>query len=289
MKATIFGFGYLGHRVAAAWLRAGYELSAVTRSVQKAAQLNDAGIRPFVADVCDAASLTSLPEVDIVFHAIGFDRNSGRTQEEVTCGGTRNVVNHFAGRCQRFIYVSSTSVYGQADGEWVDETSVCQPTQPGGQLNASAEQIVREHFDGSDASTFNILRLAGIYGPGRLLSRIDSLQSGTPITGRGDSWLNLIHVDDAVTAVTTCATKGTSGTIYNVADDRPIRRSEYFELLAELVGAPTPSFDPNQSSARGSGGLNKRIANRRLREELGWMPNYPSIETGLRSAVNNFD
>lgn len=289
MKAMIFGCGYLGLRVATAWIVAGHEVSAVTRSAAKAKLLSNAGIQPYLADVCAPDSLVNLPDADIVFYAIGFDRNSGRTHEEVTCEGTRSVLKQFRGRCSRFIYVSSTSVYGQSSGEWVDETSVCQPTQSGGQLNLAAEQHVKEHFSAQSTSTFNIMRLAGIYGPGRLLSRVESLRSGSPIMGRSDSWLNLIHVDDAVTAVQAVALNGHRDAIYNVVDDRPIRRGEYFEMLAKLIGAPTPTFDPNQPGVRGSGGLNKRCANQRIRSALGWSPVYSSIDTGLPAAVRAAD
>jgi nucleoside-diphosphate-sugar epimerase len=285
MRALIFGCGYLGRRVADVWVASGYEVFAVTRSPAKADVLRQGRIRPIIADVCEPASLLDLPAVDVVLHAIGFDRNSGKTQEEVTCGGVRNILAAVRQKCARFIQISSTSVYGQSDGEWVDETSACEPSQPGGQLNLAAEQLVLQHFASGNTSVAMILRLAGIYGPGRLLSRIDALRASAPIAGRGDSWLNLIHVDDAVTAILACVSRGDTGAAYNVVDDQPIERREYFEMLARLIGAPAPIFDPDTDRARGSGGRNKRCSNRRLRQCLGWIPKYPSIAVGLPQAV----
>lgn len=256
----------------------------MTRSPANAEILRSAGIAPIIADVCDAQSLRHVPVADIVLHAVGFDRQSGRTQQDVTVDGMRYVLSAVRDRCRCFIQISSTSVYGQSDGEWIDEQSVTEPTQSGGQANLTAETLVHQQFPSGGSVRAHTLRLAGIYGPGRLLSRIESLQSGTPLSGRGDAWLNLIHVDDAVTAVLACADRAT-GSVYNVVDDRPVLREDYFGYLARLVGAPPPTFDDSQPSRRGSGGLNKRCSNRKIRDELAWQPAYASIETGLPASV----
>ena len=287
MRIMIFGCGYLGRRVARAWIDAGHEVLAVTRTQKNAESFRQSGIQPVVADICDPDSLAILPEVDLIFYAVGFDRNSGRSHKEVTCGGLRNVLSSINGRCRRFIYVSSTSVFGQSAGEWVDESSECKPTQPGGQNCIEAERLVWEYFPNSDVTNANVLRLAGIYGPERLLSRIESIRAGLSVAGRGDSWLNLIHVDDAASAVLACEKTGAPFETYVVVDDLPVLRSEYYTNLAELVGGPAPVFNPEEASARGSGGLNKRCSNKTLRERLKWTPAYPTIATGLPASINS--
>lgn len=284
MNFLIFGYGYLGRRVADAWLSRGDSVSAVTRRTANAQILNTAGITPVIADVCDADSLQNLPTADVVLQAVGFDRQSGRTQHEVSVDGMRNVLSAVRDRCRCFIQISSTSVYGQTEGEWVDEQSPTEPTQQGGQANLIAESLVHQQFPAGGGVRAHTLRLAGIYGPGRLLSRIESLQAGTSLIGRGDAWLNLIHVDDAVTAVLACAERGTAA-VYNVVDDRPVLRQDYFGNLARLVSAPPPTFDDSQPGRRGSGGLNKRCSNHKLRDELGWQPKYESIESGLPASI----
>ena len=178
-----------------------------------------------------------------------------------------------------------TYSYGQATGEWVDEDSECDPTQEGGKLNLTAEKILQDFVCASKDTSANILRLAGLYGPGRLLSRIDSLKAGTAISGRGDAWLNLIHVDDAVSAVLACTKPLVPGATFNVVDNQPILRSEYFGLLAQLVQAAQPTFNPDDPGRRGSGGLNKRCSNRKLRDKLAWNPVYPTIATGLPASI----
>jgi nucleoside-diphosphate-sugar epimerase len=287
VRALIFGCGYLGRRVADAWVHAGHEVFGVTRSGQNAERFRQAKILPFIADICDKQSLDHLPAADLVLHSVGFDRSAENSHAEVTYGGMTNILAALSDRCSRFVFTSSTSVYGQSGGEWVHEGSRCEPTQPGGQLCLSAENLVRERFPDSGPTAVNILRLAGIYGPDRLLSRVESLQARVALAGRSDSWLNLIHVDDAAGAVLACAQPSAPRGTYNVVDDRPIERGEYFRCLAELVGAPTPVFDATQPSARGSGGLNKRCSNGKLREDLVWTPAYPSIDTGLPAAIRS--
>ena len=287
MRIIIFGCGYLGRRVAKAWIDAGIEVLAITRTHKNADSLWQSGIRPIVADVCKLDSLANLPASDLVLYAVGYDRNSGQSHEEVTCGGLRNVLSSINGRCSRLIYISSTSVFGQSAGEWVDESSDCIPTQPGGRNCFNAERLVAEYFPNPDATNVNVLRLAGIYGPERLLSRIESIKAGIPVAGRGDSWLNLIHVDDAVSAVLACEKTSSPFETYVVADDRPVLRKEYYSLLAELTGGPAPVFNPEEASRRGSGGLNKRCSNKKLREKLNWAPAFPTIATGLPASIKS--
>jgi nucleoside-diphosphate-sugar epimerase len=274
----ILGCGYLGRRVATAWHAVGANVYAVTRSVVRAEDFRQEGWTPIIADVCDPKSLSQLPVADTVLYAIGYDRGSGHTQHEVAVEGLRNVLAHL--RCRKFVFISSSSVYGQSAGEWVDETSSCRPTQPGGECCLAAEQLVRDAMP-----TANVLRLSGIYGPQRLLSKVETLTAGVPLTGRPDAWLNLIHVDDAVNTVLAVETRSEPAATYLVSDDEPVRRGDYYAHLAALIGAPPPTFDDSQPAKRGSGGLNKRCRNRKLRDVLGVTLRYPTYREGLSAAV----
>lgn len=291
MQKLIIGCGYLGRRVAAAWLDAGHEVTALTRSQTNAAELSRLGITPVLGDVCDSQSLAALPPAQSVLIAVGFDRTAGRSQHEVYVEGLRHVLNQVVGRCERLIYISSSSVYGQSAGEWVNESSPCEPVQSGGQCCLAAEELIRAALPSLDAAnrarlSANVLRLSGIYGPGRLLSRVESLRAGEPLSGRGDAWLNLIHVDDAASAVLACEERGQPGATYLITDDRPIRRDEYYGQLASLIAAPQPTFLDGQPAQRGSGGLNKRCSNEQARAELGLTLRYSSITAGLPHALN---
>ena len=282
----IIGCGYLGSRVAEAWVRLGKSVSALTRSRQNAEQMWSRGITPIVGDVTDADSLSNLPSCDVTLFAVGWDRTSGKSMREVYVDGLHNVLSVLNGRTRRFVYISSTSVYGQQAGELVDESSPCEPVRDNGKTCLDAEAVVWQHFlDNPEvAATANVLRLAGIYGPHRLLSRIDSLAAGKPLSGHPDAWLNLIHVDDAVSAVLACAELGRAGQTYLVSDTRPIRRREYYSRLASMVGAPQPCYSGASTQADG---INKRCVNAKLLSDLKVTLQFPTIESGLSNALAN--
>lgn len=285
MRRLIIGCGYLGRRVAARWVAGGDEVVALTRSMQNAEALRESGITPILGDVTAAETLESLPECDTVMHAVGFDRTASASKREVYVDGLSNVLDRMATRCGRFIHVSSTSVYGQQEGEWVDEDSPCESETESGEICIAAERLVLDRFsDKATSGQGTVLRLSGIYGPDRLLSRIDALKNAQPLPGPEDGWLNLIHVDDAALTVTACADSESPENVYLVSDDRPIHRGDYYRLLAKLVGAPEPVFDL-AAVARHSRGINKRCRNRKLRERLGVKLKYPDIESGLAHAV----
>ncbi len=286
MRRLIFGCGYLGRRVAAAWQTTGDEVFALTRSEDNAQVLAESGIEPILGDVTNPGSLADHPQVDTVLHSVGFDRTAGPTKREVYVDGLRNVLTAIDGRCERLIHISSTSVYGQCDGEEIDEASPAEAEHESGVVCREAEQFVSDFAETKGTST-TILRLSGIYGPGRLLSRVDAIREGLKLPGPADSWLNLIHVDDAAQVVLAAASQdGTSlSPLYLVSDDEPIRRREYYEALARLVDGPAPEFDP-QATARHTRGLGKRCRNEKMNMELGVSLQFPSIETGLPNALS---
>ena len=281
MNRLVIGCGYLGLRVASHWKALGDEVAVLTRSQERAEALSTQGFKPVVGDVMSPASLAQLPDSDTILYAVGFDRSGGHSKRNVYVEGLRNVLTQIRGRCGRLIYVSSTSVYGQSSGESVDETSATDPVEENGRICVDAESALRQSFGPPINNRAIVLRLAGIYGPGRLLARIDQLKQGEPLTGNPAAWLNLIHVDDAVLAVIAADERGTLGETYLVCDDRPLRRIEYYSALAERVGAAPPRFAelaPDSSERRQ---LNKRCMNHRLRGELGVELRYPTIIAGL--------
>jgi nucleoside-diphosphate-sugar epimerase len=123
-----------------------------------------------------------------------------------------------------------------------------------------------------------VLRFAGIYGPGRVIRRA-AIENGGPIATDPDGWLNLIHVEDGAAAVIAAAERGRPGQTYNVADDRPITRREFYTELAALLGAPAPRFVPAVERT------DRRISNRRMRDELVVELQFLDFRIGLRDAL----
>ena len=283
MAKLIFGCGYLGSRVAQRWRERGDEVYVVTRSGERAAALKRAGYQPIVADVMRPASLIGLPVAETVLYAVGFDRTAGVSIRQVFVEGLRNVLASLPAETGRLIYVSSTGVYGQCSGEWIDEHSICQPQREGGQACHDAEQLLIAHPLGQRAIR---LRMAGLYGPGRI-PNAEEIRRGQPVAVPSAGFLNLIHVDDAVAAVL-AAEKAKAPALYLVADGHPVERSEYYRVLARILGAPAPRFEspPAGSPHAARAGASKRIRNERMLTELGVAPSYPSYREGLAAIVS---
>jgi nucleoside-diphosphate-sugar epimerase len=264
----ILGCGYLGRRVASLWLARGGRVAALTR--RNADALRASGIEPITGDVLDAASLRTLPEASTALYSVGLDRAAGRPMREVYVTGLANVLAALP-PCGRFIYVSSTSVYAQTDGRWVDESSLTEPTEESGRVILEAEQLLR-----ATRPDAIILRFAGIYGPGRLLRRQPILK-GEPLAGDAEKWLNLIHVADGAEAVLAAESRGTPGEMYNVADGSPVTRRDFYTHLAEMLGAPGAKFDQRPEP----GAPNRRIDSSKVRTALGWSPAFANYHEGL--------
>src|SRR5579872_1677020 len=143
-RRLIMGCGYLGGRVAREWRAQGDDVFALTRSSEHAEQFLRCGLTPIVGDITESASLASLPTVDTVLFAVGLDRQSSYSQRDVSVGGLDNVLRQIQRHLPRIIYVSSTSVYGQNQGEWVDESSACQPDSPNGLVCLDAERLLQQ-------------------------------------------------------------------------------------------------------------------------------------------------
>lgn len=283
MAKLIFGCGYLGLRVARRWREAGEQVYAVTRSASRAAALQAEGLLPFVADVRDGQSLAQLPVADTVLYAIGFDRAAGGTIREVYVDGLRAVLAALPAETGKVIYVSSTGVYSQNDGQWVDESSPCEPTRAGGQACLEAEQLLAAHPLGQRAV---VLRMAGLYGPGRI-PNLEALRRGEPIAAPQHGFLNLIHIDDAASVVLAAEAQAKPPRLYLVSDGHPVVRRQYYEEVARLAAAPPPHFEPPRVgepvTARALS--DKRIKNERLVRELQVEIKYQSYREGLAAIM----
>ena len=161
MARLVVGCGS-GPRVARG-LAAGQTVYAMTRSAERAEEFRQSGLRPILAEVTRPETLQRLPEVETLFFAVGYDRRSGKSRQEVYVAGLRNVLDELSSGTKRVIFASSTGVYGQTEGAEVDEDSPCRPTRDAGLALLAAEAVLREHRLGPRSI---VLRLAGLYGPG---------------------------------------------------------------------------------------------------------------------------
>lgn len=270
-------------RAASRWVAAGDHVCAVTRYSERCCAMRASGIEPVVADIMVPNTLKGLPAADTVLFAVGFDRGQGHSIRHVYVDGLQNVLEYLPSDVRRFIYISSTGVYGQSGDTWVDERSPCEPTREGGRACWQAELLLRSDPLGQRAI---ILRMAGIYGPGRIPRRKE-LQAGLPIKAPSEGYLNLIHVDDAASVVIAADQQAPRPALYCVSDGHPVVRGDYFRQLAALLGAPEPQFrEPRcDSPAAERASASKRVGNRQMLTDLKVELLYPSYREGLAAIV----
>jgi nucleoside-diphosphate-sugar epimerase len=174
----------------------------------------------------------------------------------------------------RLIFASSTSVYAQQDGSWVNEESRAEPPTERGKILREAEDTVLDHGG-------LVLRVAGIYGPGRSFL-LRSVINRAPLVSVNDRLVNQVHRDDVAAAIFFLAQQGTvsSPRIFNVVDDLPVVRSEILTWLSTELGIP---LSPPEGIEGKRSESNKRVSNAKLRA-LGWAPIYSNyIDAFVRS------
>lgn len=276
----IVGCGYIGSRVGQMLVDASQDgpVYAMTRQRVKADQLAARGFEPIVADWTDRRTLAHLPACERVLVAVSYDARSGIPRETAQVGGLRNLLD-FVNSDTDICYLSTTGVFHQADGRWVDETSPARPLGEGGIAHLRAESLLHRHRPGG---RWAILRLAGIYGPGRI-PRVADVIRNRPIDGPYTGFLNLIHREDAAGAIlATWRKPDRRHRLYLVGDDAPVIRSRFYEKIAALTHSPAPVFRKTETpslSARSGG--NKRIWNRRMRRDLLPQMRFPTYAEGL--------
>lgn len=265
MRVLILGAGYVGQPLAAELGSRGHQVSAVGRH---------SGV-----DITNVADLKKLGrDWHWIINTVSSSKGGLDDYIRVFLDGTRNIIEWLHGASiAGYLYTSSTSVYGQTDGSVVDETSPTEPKSETSKVLVDAEELLR----GFPAI---ILRLAGIYGPERGYLFQQYLRGKAAITGNGSRHLNMIHRDDVVRAIITALERGKPGEIYNVADDEPVTELEFFQWLSKTLDRPMPPFAPEPAS-RKRGITNKRVSNRKLRQELRCELAYPNYRTGYSALI----
>ena len=285
-RILLLGCGYVGRATGSLLAQAGHTVFGLRRSADAGEVLRSAGIQPCVGDLTRRLDLDRLPgPFDWVVNTVSSSRGGAAEYRDTYLEGTRTVLAWLATQpVTRFVYTSSTSVYAQHDGRTVDESSPAQPPGETGRLLRDTEELLlaaaRER-----AFPAVILRVAGIYGPGRGHLFHQLLAGEARIAGDGSRLLNMVHRDDVSAAIVAALERGQSGEIYNCADDEPVSQHDFLAWLAAQLGRPLPPpATEAEHAARKRGLTHKRVSNRKLRA-LGWTPRYPSFREGYSSAV----
>lgn len=271
MRALVAGAGYVGAELARRLVAAGDDVVVLRRS----AVAPPPGARAFRADLTDPSTLAALPPADLVFYTAAADERSDAAYRRAYVDGLAHLVERLARLApapRRLLFTSSTAVYGQQHGEWVDETSPAEPADFAGRRMLEAEALV-----GAAPFPATVLRLGGIYGPGRA-----SLVAQARAGARGsEAYTNRIHRDDAAAALVHLAQLAEAPGVVLGVDSEPARGCDVVAWLAARLGLPAPgSGAPEARRARGS----KRCRNERLLA-TGFRFAYPTFREGYASLL----
>ncbi len=287
MRVLIVGCGYVGLPLGAELARLGHEVFGLRRSAEGEAELIAAGVKPLIADITRPEDLAKLPgPFDWVVNTVSSSKGGEEEYRQVYLQGMRNLMEWLAPTAlKKFVYTSSTSVYGQTDGSVVKESSPTEPASATSRVLVETEKLL---LDAAQAGKFPavILRVAGIYGPERGHLFHQYLLGEARIAGKGDRILNMIHREDLVGTIIAALKSGRAGEVYNATDDEPVAQIHFFRWLSETLGKSMPPFATEEENVSRKRGLtNKKISNRKLKMELGVALKYPTFRQGYTAEI----
>jgi nucleoside-diphosphate-sugar epimerase len=294
MRVLIVGCGYVGVPLGAELVRLGHEVFGLRRSVRAADELKSAGIQPLFADITQPAMLAKLPrKFDWVVNCAASGGGGAADYWKIYLEGNRNLISWLADSPPgKFIYTSSTSVYGQNDGSIVTEKSPAEPEADTAKVLVETENYLLADAGGSRGRPPRqnfpavILRVAGIYGPARGHWFKQFLKNEARIEGGGARFLNMIHRDDLIGVIIAALKNGRPGEIYNAADDAPVSQLNFLKWLAAELKRPMPaSVSADAEVLRRRGVTNKRVSNAKLKAELKYEFRFPDFRAGYAAEI----
>jgi nucleoside-diphosphate-sugar epimerase len=294
-KIFIFGCGYLGMRLADALIESGHEVGVLTKNEVFADHLRAKGIREVIVARLESDSWHDQVSGDYrkIVNCVSSAGNGLSGYESSYYEGQASIIQWVKSKSmfvESYIYTSSTSVYGENSGAWVEESSL-----EGEVAHSETAKILRRSEDLIEANqsyfeNYFILRLSGIYGPGRHYL-LNQMQSFNVIAGSGDNFMNMIHVDDIVIGIMRMmeTKKASASGIYNLSDDHPTKKEEVVEWLSGELGIEAPRFDQGlfsqRHASRKTRTKNRRIANIKIKEVLGLSLKYSSYKEGYSQII----
>jgi len=286
-KILIVGSGDVARRILSRLARR-HRVYAMLRDAGRAAAWRAAGALPVLADLDDRASLRRVAGLaDSVLHLApppGEGPRDRRTRNLLAALGNGKSLP------RRLVYVSTTGVYGDCQGARIDETRRFNAESPRAGRRVDAERCLRA-WGRRTGVTVSILRAPGIYAADRL--PLERLRKGLPaLTDADDVFTNHIHADDLAAACIAALRHGRGNRAYNVVDDSDLKMAEYFDRVAAAFGlSPPPRLSRGEAEQRLSPlqmsflRESRRIGNRRLKEELKMRLAYPTVDDGIRAAL----
>ena len=280
----IFGCGYVGTALAEYLIEQGVRVGALTRNREKAARLRELGVAEVIEAELDSNTWHSRIEhaYQAVVNCVSSAGGGLDGYRKSYVDGQCSILEWAKSQTIRtYVYTSSTSVYPQDGGVTVDESADTSAAPPTGQVLLQSEAMLA---DAEQMDRWFVLRLAGIYGQGRHFLLNQLREANGEIPGSGEYAMNMIHLEDIVSAISATLSGEAPSGIYNIVDDAPVTKSEVLTWLAEAMGLPVPAFNPDKVSERlkrrGGRMPHRYVSNAKARAQLGWQPKYPSYRDG---------
>jgi nucleoside-diphosphate-sugar epimerase len=289
---VIFGCGYVGSALARTAVTAGARVEALTRNPEKAATLRVNGLANVVVAELSSADWHGQisPGPDFAINCVSSGGGGADGYRQSYVAGQQSILAWSAAAkvpIGTLIYTSSTSVYPQGGGAVVDESALADGATPNGRIIRESETVLQA-APVTACQRWFILRLAGIYGPGRhhLLDQLRADVAELP--GSGSHRLNLVHLDDIVSALLAClaAPPPLANEIFNVTDTTPAMRVEVVRWLAGRLGRIMPVFSETGGARRDGVPVPDRIiSSAKIQRALGWRPRFPDYRAGFESIL----
>lgn len=278
-NVLIAGCGYVGIALGTLLASDGH----VAWGLRRRTELLPPSVRPVAADLTDLKTLQALPSsLDFVFYTAGADRSDDEAYRAAYVEGLRNLLNAVAGqrhRLRRIFLTSSTGVYAQSSGEWVDETFPTEPTDFSGIRVLEGERLLQ----GSQFPA-TVLRLGGIYGPGRT-RLVESVRKGLAVCEEGPPvYTNRIHRDDCAGALRHLMKLPQPDPLYLGVDHEPAEQSVVLRWLATQLGVSPPQAGPFSEAEKRRHHSNKRCLSARL-VASGYAFRYPTFREGYTALL----
>ena len=291
MKIFIAGCGYIGGRIARSYQESGTDVTCMVRSSEHAATLESAGFVTVVTSLDDVSALPPLPLAGCVLFYLVPPPGGG-----ISDSRARNFIALLSDtqKPSKIIYMSTTSVYNGSDGGVVTEQSPTAPDAAMGKRRLDAEAAFRD-YGAANTVPVIILRVSGIYGPGRL--PLMQINQGQPLLREGESGpSNRIHADDLASICLAAAENGVGGDIFNVSDGNPSSMTSYFNACADALSMPRqPQVTLNEARLTMSPLMfsyvsqSQIVDNSRMRDRLKVNLRYTTMYEGLAASVPRTD
>lgn len=273
-SVLIVGAGYLGGAAARYFHAKKQKVTAIVRSEESRAALEREGITALAMDLTRPETIPALPKAHFIVMALAPGSRDAETYRAVYVDAAANFLKAIQPnpKPNLLLYISSSGVWPDANGACINEGVVPAPDSERSRILLEAEaQILRADLPSA------VLRLSGIYGPGR--NRVEEVTRGEFKAETGDRYLNLIHVEDAVRAIPVLFNLAKDKQIYIGSDDQPVLRSEFYAWLQQRLGRPFPASAPMPGQPGG-----KCLDNAKLKA-LGFSFLYPSFREGYEAIL----